>query len=56
MTIPEFLLNNGVRIPAVGFGVFQTPPDETINAVTTALAWIFHGYGRGGLRLTGPRF
>jgi 2,5-diketo-D-gluconate reductase A len=37
MTIPEFLLNNGVRIPAVGFGVFQTPPDETINAVTTAL-------------------
>ena len=19
-------------------------------------AWIFHGYGRGGLRLTGPRF
>jgi len=21
-----------------------------------ALAWIFHGYGRGGLRLAGPRF
>jgi 2,5-diketo-D-gluconate reductase A len=37
MTIPEFTLNNGVRIPAVGFGVFQTPPDETIAAVGTAL-------------------
>jgi 2,5-diketo-D-gluconate reductase A len=31
-------LNNGVEIPAVGFGVFQTPPDETVTAVETALA------------------
>jgi diketogulonate reductase-like aldo/keto reductase len=31
-------LNNGVEIPAVGFGVFQTPPDETVAAVQTALA------------------
>ena len=37
MTVPEFTLNNGVPIPALGFGVFQTPPDETIVAVTTAL-------------------
>ena len=37
MTIPQYTLNNGVEIPAVGFGVFQTPPDETITAVTTAL-------------------
>jgi 2,5-diketo-D-gluconate reductase A len=37
-TIPVLTLNNGVQIPALGFGVFQTPPDETIAAVTTALA------------------
>ncbi|MFF9607258.1 aldo/keto reductase [Streptomyces sp. NPDC014684] len=30
-------LNNGVEMPALGLGVFQTPPDETIAAVTTAL-------------------
>jgi 2,5-diketo-D-gluconate reductase A len=32
-----FTLNNGVELPAVGFGVFQTPPDETADAVETAL-------------------
>jgi len=32
-----FTLNNGVVIPALGFGVFQTPPDETTTAVTAAL-------------------
>ena len=31
-------LNNGVTMPALGFGVFQTPPDVTEQAVTTALA------------------
>ena len=31
-------LNNGVEMPALGFGVFQTPPDETIDAVATALS------------------
>ena len=30
-------LNNGVQIPALGFGVFQTSPEDTIAAVTTAL-------------------
>jgi diketogulonate reductase-like aldo/keto reductase len=30
-------LNNGVEIPALGFGVFQTPPDETRDAVRAAL-------------------
>jgi 2,5-diketo-D-gluconate reductase A len=38
MSSSSFTLNNGVEIPAVGFGVFQTPPDETIAAVQTALA------------------
>jgi diketogulonate reductase-like aldo/keto reductase len=30
-------LNNGVVMPALGFGVFQTPPDETRGAVRAAL-------------------
>ncbi|MFE5211612.1 aldo/keto reductase [Streptomyces sp. NPDC056600] len=30
-------LNNGVEMPALGLGVFQTPPDETIAAVQDAL-------------------
>src|SRR3954467_12463772 len=30
-------LNNGVEMPALGFGVFQTPPQETIDAVEAAL-------------------
>ena len=37
MSSSSFTLNNGVEIPAVGFGVFQTPPDETIAAVQTAI-------------------
>jgi len=36
--IAEFLtLNNGVTMPALGFGVFQSPPEETVPAVETAL-------------------
>jgi diketogulonate reductase-like aldo/keto reductase len=31
------VLNNGVEIPALGFGVFQTPPEETRDAVRAAL-------------------
>ena len=31
-------LNNGVEIPQFGFGVFQIPPDETAQAVETALS------------------
>jgi diketogulonate reductase-like aldo/keto reductase len=35
----EFLtLNNGVDLPALGLGVFQTPPEETRVAVETAFA------------------
>ncbi|WP_030160585.1 aldo/keto reductase [Glycomyces sp. NRRL B-16210] len=30
-------LNNGVRMPLLGFGVFQTPPEETRAAVAEAL-------------------
>jgi diketogulonate reductase-like aldo/keto reductase len=37
MTIPSFTLNNGVEIPVLGFGVYQTPPAETIASVETAL-------------------
>jgi diketogulonate reductase-like aldo/keto reductase len=38
MSVPLLGLNNGVEMPAVGFGVFQTPPGETVVAVETALA------------------
>jgi diketogulonate reductase-like aldo/keto reductase len=31
-------LNNGVEMPALGLGVFQTPPEETRAAVESALA------------------
>src|SRR3954465_16060552 len=37
MSSPSFTLNNGVQIPALGFGVFPPPPDETVTAVQTAL-------------------
>jgi 2,5-diketo-D-gluconate reductase A len=37
MTIPTITLNNGVSLPSLGFGVFQTPPDETAAAVAEAL-------------------
>src|SRR5207302_1486337 len=31
-------LNNGVEMPSLGLGVFQTPPNETRAAVSAALA------------------
>src|SRR6478672_4265410 len=33
----ELTLNNGVTMPALGLGVFQSPPEETTAAVQTAL-------------------
>ncbi|HEY3506976.1 MAG TPA: aldo/keto reductase [Actinocatenispora sp.] len=36
-TSPDLVLNNGVTMPALGFGVFQSPPEETAVAVETAL-------------------
>jgi diketogulonate reductase-like aldo/keto reductase len=37
-TAPQIALNNGVEMPALGLGVFQSPPEETLTAVETALA------------------
>jgi diketogulonate reductase-like aldo/keto reductase len=37
MTAPTLELNNGVTMPALGLGVFQSPPAETVTAVETAL-------------------
>src|SRR3954468_6777750 len=34
---PALTLNNGVTMPALGLGVFQTPADETRDAVAAAL-------------------
>src|SRR3954469_8416755 len=36
-TIPALTLNNGVTMPALGLGVFQSPPEETTAAVEAAL-------------------
>ncbi len=36
-TVPTTMLNNGVEIPQLGFGVFQIPPDETKRATLSAL-------------------
>jgi diketogulonate reductase-like aldo/keto reductase len=36
-TTPILELNNRVQMPALGLGVFQTPPDETRDAVRAAL-------------------
>ena len=33
----ELILNNGVTMPALGLGVFQSPPEETAAAVAAAL-------------------
>ena len=37
-TAPSLELNNGVEMPALGLGVFQTSPGETRDAVRAALA------------------
>ena len=35
---PVLTLNNGVKMPALGLGVFQTPPEQTAAAVEWAIA------------------
>lgn len=35
---PSITLNNGVQMPALGLGVFQSPPAETAGAVEAAIA------------------
>jgi len=35
---PLLTLNNGVKMPALGLGVFQSAPEQTAEAVATALA------------------
>ena len=37
-TPPTLTLNNGVAMPVLGLGVFQSPPEETTAAVETAIA------------------
>ena len=36
-SVPTIRLNNGVEIPQLGFGVYQVPPEDTADAVATAL-------------------
>lgn len=37
-SVPLITLNNGVALPALGLGVFQSPPEETVGAVEAAIA------------------
>ena len=36
LQIPTVTLNDGVEIPQLGLGVFQVPPEDTFENVTTA--------------------
>ncbi|MFJ8716431.1 aldo/keto reductase [Streptomyces violaceus] len=37
MSTPVLKLNNGVEMPALGLGVYQSPPEQTVPAVEAAL-------------------
>ncbi|MCL8023969.1 aldo/keto reductase [Nocardioides bruguierae] len=37
MSVPSILLNNETAIPQLGFGVYQIPPAQTADSVSTAL-------------------
>jgi diketogulonate reductase-like aldo/keto reductase len=37
-TTPLLTLNNGVKMPAIGLGVFQSSPEDTVAAVESAIA------------------
>jgi len=37
-TVPSLVMNNGIEIPQLGFGVFLVPPEETEKAVADALS------------------
>ena len=37
-SVPDVVLNNGVRMPQLGYGVFRVPDDETERTVRAALA------------------
>jgi diketogulonate reductase-like aldo/keto reductase len=37
-TTPLLTLNNGVQMPTIGLGVFQSPPEDTVTAVEAAIS------------------
>lgn len=58
---PSITLNNGVQLPALGLGVFQSPPAETAGAVEAAIATGYRlidtaaAYGNESHRAIGAR-
>jgi 2,5-diketo-D-gluconate reductase A len=57
MNVPTMIitLNNGVEMPALGLGVFQTPPDETRDTVRAAPRCGVPAHRhRGGVRQRAP--
>jgi len=52
-TQPSLTLNNGVELPALGFGVFQTPPEVTQAATEEAIRVGYRLYSEGRVRAIG---
>ena len=46
----EVRLNNGVMMPAIGFGVYQIPVDETERIVSEALETGYRMIGKNSKR------
>ena len=46
-------LNNGIKMPKLGYGVYQTPPEDTCRCVREAIdEQGFLGIFTGGLKAT----
>jgi aryl-alcohol dehydrogenase-like predicted oxidoreductase len=54
-TSPLLTLNNGVQIPAVGLGVFQSPLEQTAGAVESAFTGASSGLRREPSTTIAPR-
>jgi len=64
--VPSVVLNNGIEMPRLGFGVWQVPDEDAADVVATALAAGYRkiataaayyneaGVGKGGERLAAP--
>jgi 2,5-diketo-D-gluconate reductase A len=48
-SVPDVRLNNGVRIPQLGYGVFRVPNEATVRAVRTAIECGYRGIDTASL-------
>ena len=49
--IPQLTLNNGVKMPVLGFGVYQIPAEQTEQAVSDALVTGYRSLNTAAARL-----